>query len=338
MDEKKVSIAVIGCGYWGPNLIRNFNSLENAKTDYVCDIDENKTNQIKLKYPNVKVTKDYREILADPSIDAVAIALPVLKHYQVAKDALLAGKHVLIEKPIAANSAEAEELIQIAKEKNKLLMVDHTFEYLEAIKKTKEIIDSGELGEICYIKAEWLNLGLLQQDVNVVWDLAPHIISIINLLFNAEAKNLNAKAEGFVRQEIPEIAQIQIKYNNGMSAYLTFSWLEPKKTRTMTIVGSKKLLLYDMTNNEEPIKVYDKNVEMIQDADKRQPKMNYKYGDTYSPAIKNTEALYTMTKHFAECIQYNKQPKSDGVSGLKVIRILEAIDKSINEKGREVLL
>ena len=202
----------------------------------------------------------------------------------------------------------------------------------------KQIIDSGELGEIFYIRAEWLNLGLLQPDVNVVWDLAPHIISVINYAIGIKPISLNAKAEGHIRKEIAEIAQIQVKFEKGISAYLTFGWLEPKKTRRLTIVGSKKLLVFDLTNGEEPIKIYDKSVEMIQDIDTRQPKMNYKYGDINSPSVKNIEALNTMCRHFADCIKNNQRPRSDGESGLSVIKVLESIDKSVREKGREIIL
>lgn len=338
MEQKGIKIGIIGCGYWGPNLIRNFNNLDDSQLAYVCDIDKEKLKKIKSAFFDTKITTNYLEVLEDESVDAIVIATPVFKHYQLAKDALLHNKHVLIEKPMTSTSEQAKEIIQIAKEKNKILMIDHTFEYSEAINKIKEIINSGELGEIYYLRAEWLNLGLLQPDVNVIWDLAPHILSVINYIINLKPLRLNAKAEGYIRKEIPEIAQIQIKYDRGVSAYLSFGWLEPKKTRTITIVGNKKLLVYDLTNNEEPIKIYDKNVEMIQNENVRQSKVNYKYGDTYSPSIKNIEPLNTMCKHFLNSIRYDKKPRSDGESGLKIIEILESIDKSVKENGKEIIL
>ena len=333
-----MNLGIIGCGYWGPNLIRNFDSLSSVDLKVICDLDEERLELMKKDYSYVKITKDYNEILEDQGIDAVVIATPVFKHYEIAKKALLSNKHVLIEKPMASTVEEAKELVRIAQEKNKILMVDHTFEYSEAINKMKEIIDSGELGRIFYIRAEWLNLGLLQPDINVIWDLAPHIISIINYTTGLKPLSLTAKAEGYLRKEIPEIAQVQIKFEKNISAYLTFGWLEPKKTRTITVVGSKKLLVYDLTNSEEPIKIYDKSVEMIHDPDIRQPKMNYKYGDTFSPSIKNIEPLKKMCSHFVDSILSNRKARSSGESGLEVVKVLEATDKSIQEGGKRISL
>ena len=338
-EDKKVNVSIIGCGYWGPNLIRNFSQIDLSEVYYVCDIDETKLATIKKTYPTVKTTTDYLEILKDPKVDAVVIALPVFKHYQIAKDALLNNKHVLIEKPMTASSEEAKELINLAQERDRVLMVDHTFEYAEAINKIKEIISSGELGDLYYIRAEWLNLGLLQPDINVIWDLATHIISIINYTTNLKARTVNANAEGYIRKDIPEISQIHIKFQDNISAYLTVGWLEPKKTRKITIVGSKKLLVYDLTEVEEPIKIYDKGIDLIDCIeDTRQFKVNYKYGDISSPNIKNIEPLKTMCLHLIECIKNQKRPRSDGKSGLNVIRILESIDKSLKENGREIIL
>ncbi len=333
-----MNIGIIGCGYWGPNLIRNFDALPSASLVYICDIDEGKLKTMKSNYPYVKTTTDYNEVLSEPTIDAIVVATPVFKHYEIARKALLNNKHVLIEKPMTSSVEEAKELVQIASERDKILMVDHTFEYSEAIIRMKKIVDSGELGDIFYIRAEWLNLGLLQPDINVVWDLAPHIISIINYTTGLKPLSLNAKAEGYIRKEIPEISQVQIKLEKNVSAYLTFGWLEPKKTRTITIVGSKKLLVYDLTNSEEPIKIYDKSVEMIHDPDVRQPKMNYKYGDTFSPSVKNIEPLSRMCNHFIESILLKKKPRSDGESGLEVVKVLEAADKSLREYGAKIIL
>lgn len=338
MEKKKIKIGVIGCGYWGPNLIRNFNNIGKADMFYVCDIDETKISSIKNNYPKVKTTKDYKEILTNPDVDAIAIALPVFLHYQVAKESLLHNKHVLVEKPMTANSEQARELIEIAKEKNKILMVDHTFEYSEPIKKVKEIVDSGELGDIYYIRAEWLNLGLLQPDIDVIWDLAPHMISIINYITGLKPESITAHAKGYIRKDIPEIAQVNIDFEKGVSAYFTTGWLEPKKTRTVTIVGSKKLLVFDLINKEESVKVYDKSVEMVKEDDLRNAKMYYKYGDTLSPNIKDVESLNTMCRHFIDCIKYNKKPKSDGESGLNVVKILEKIEDSIKTHDKTTII
>ncbi len=332
-----VNLGVIGCGYWGPNLIRNFGRISSVNLCYICDIDENKMKSMKEIYPSVKTVKNYMEVLKDPEINAVVIALPVKWHYQIAKDALLHDKHVLIEKPITSTSKEAEELIRIAKEKNKILMVDHTFEYEEGINKIKEIIESGNLGDIYYIRAEWLNLGLLQPDVNVVWDLATHIISIIGYAFNMKPSSLNANAGAYIRKNIPEVANINIKFPQGINSYVTISWLEPKKTRRITIIGSKKLLVYDLMNEEERIKMYDMGVDISKEInDLEQFKVNYRYGDIYSPNIKVIESLRSVCSHFIDCIVNNEQPRSDGESGFNVVKILEAIDESIKNNGKEV--
>jgi len=338
MEQGKIKIGVIGCGYWGPNLIRNFNNIGEAEILYICDIDEMKLSSIKDNYPKVKTTKDYKEILKDPDVDAVLVALPVFLHYPIAKDALLHNKHVLVEKPMTSNSEQAKELIEIAREKNKVLMVDHTFEYSEPIKKIKEIVDSGDLGDIYYIRAEWLNLGLLQPDVHVVWDLAPHIISIIGYVTGLKPESLNAHAKGYIREDIPEIAHININFENGVSAYITTGWLEPKKTRTMTIVGSKKLLVFDLINKEESVRVYDKSVKIIKVDDIRNVKLHYKYGDTISYNIKDVESLNTMCRHFVDCIINNKKPQSDGESGLRVVKVLEKIDESLRNNAKEITL
>lgn len=339
MQEKRLKIGVVGCGYWGPNLIRNFNQIKEVDLGYICDFDEAKLESIKRNYPSAKGVTNYLEILQDKDVDAVVIALPVLEHHKIAKDALLNNKHVLIEKPMTSSSEEAKELIRIAKEKNRVLMVDHTFEYSEAINKMKRIIESGELGKTYYIRAEWLNLGLLQPNVNVIWDLATHIISIIDYITELKPISVNANAAGYLRENIQEIAQAHIKFQNRVSAYLTVSWLEPKKTRRMTIVGNKKLLVYDLTEDEEPIKIYDKGVDIIESStDVRPAEMHYRYGDIHSPYVQNIEPLNIMCRHFIDCIKNNLKPRTDGESGLRVVKILEAAEESIKNGGKEITL
>ncbi len=332
-----INIAIIGCGYWGNNLIRNFSQIPSCKISYVCDIDVDKLRAIHKKYPEITCTKSYKKILLDPKVNATVIALPVSKHYEVAMDSLLIGNHhVLIEKPMTSSVKESSMLLHEASRQEKTLMVDHTFEYNPAIQKIKEIIKSGELGNINYIRGEWLNLGLLQPDVNVVWDLVPHIISIINYATNLHILSVKANAQGYIRQDIPEVASINMKLTDNVSAYLTVSWLEPKKTRKITIVGTKKQLIFDLTNEEEPIKVYDKSVDPK--IDFNQFKVNYKYGDIHSPYIKSTESLKNMCEHFIDCIENNKVPRSDGENGLRVVKVLESIDKSLKNNGEEVKL
>ena len=250
-----VKVGVIGCGYWGPNLIRNFSQIETTDMYYICDLDEKETDSIKKAYPSVKATKDCQEMIEDPQVDAVVIATPVASHFKLAKESLLNNKHVLVEKPMTTSTKEAKDLIEIAKEKNRILMVDHTFEYAEAINKMKEIIESGEIGNLYYVRAEWFNLGLLQPDVNVIWDLAIHISSIITYVSGMKPLSLNANAGAYVRKNIPEIAHIHVKFPRDITAYMTVSWLEPRKTRRVTVVGGKKMLVYDLTNEEEQIKM-----------------------------------------------------------------------------------
>ena len=328
-----IKIAVIGCGYWGNNLIRNFSQIPSCKVVYACDVDMGKLDVIHEKYPDIVCTKSYKRVLADSDIDAIVVALPVSEYYKVAIDSFFVVKHVLVEKPMTSNVDESYKLINKAMINNKILMVDHTFEYNPAIEKIKEIIESGELGNIYYIRAEWLNLGLLQPDINVIWDLVPHILSIINYTTGFKVEIVKANANGYIRKDIPEIASINMKLSNNVSAYLTVSWLEPKKTRKITIVGTKKQLIFDLTNEEEQIKIYDKNVEEVKDV--HQFKVNYKYGDIHSPYIKNTESLKNMCEHFIDCIQNNKVPRSDGENGLRVVKVLEAIDNSL-KNGEEV--
>ncbi len=261
--------------------------------------------------------------------------MPVSKHYEVAAESIGSDKHILIEKPMASNIRESEILIEQAKSHGKILMVDHTFEYNEAINKIKKIIESGELGEIYYIRGEWLNLGLLQPDISVVWDLVPHIISIIHYAMGLKVLSVQANAKGYLRENIPEVASINMKLSKNVSAYLTVSWLEPKKTRKITIVGTDKQLIFDLTDEEQQIKIYDQNVDSITDI--HQFKVNYKYGDIHSPYVKSTESLKNMCEHFIDCIENNKVPRSNGESGLNVVKVLESIDKSLKD-GIEVRL
>jgi len=331
-----INVAVVGCGYWGPNLIRNFSQIELANLYCICDIDKSKMAPILKTYPTVRMTTNYKDILDAPDVDAIAIALPVAMHFSVAKEALLANKHVLIEKPMTSTVEEAEELITIAQRKKRVLMVDHTFEYSEAVNWVKGVIQSGELGDIYYIRAEWLNLGLLQPDVNVVWDLVTHVASIISYVTGLEPHSVNAHAAAYIRKGIPEVANLHIKYPQDITAYVTVSWLEPRKTRRVTVVGAQQLLIYDLTNTEEPVKVYNKGVETTNGVG--QMRINYRYGDMYAPNINNIEPLRSMCRHFPESIIKKKTPRSDGRSGLNVVRILEAAEMSLTNNGEEVNL
>ncbi len=328
-EQKKVNLAVIGCGLWGPNLIRNFSQI--GKVSIVCDLDKNKLENIKKQYPDTKTTWNYGDLLKDNEIAAIIIATPVATHFQLAKQALESGKHVFIEKPLTASSKEAEELFKLAKTKNLVLMVDHTFQYSPAINKIKEIISSGELGKIHYLHADWLSLGRLQPEVNVIWDLAVHVFSTLNYILGKKPTSLNVKAQAYFREILEEVAFVSLNFPDTIKAFVKVSWTEPEKTRKIIIVGNKKMLVYNMLDKEQ-IKIYNKSVNINKD--------NITYLDEgYEPvAFDDIEPLKLSCSHFLDCIKNNKQPLTDGENGLEIVKILEATNESIKNNGSEVFL
>lgn len=332
-----INIAVVGCGYWGPNLIRNFNQISSCNMSICCDLEEAKLDRIRGLYSSVKPTKNYEDILHDPEIDAVAIATPVFTHFNLGKECLLHGKHVFIEKPIASCSSECLELIRLAEEQEKVLMVGHTFEYTAAVNKIREIIKSGDLGEILYITTIRVNLGLFQPDINVIWDLAPHDISIILYILGMEPDLVNAQGKAHYRSEIEDVATVTLNFPNGVIAFIHNSWLDPNKIRRTTIVGSKKMLVYDDVDPQEKIKIYDKGVEAPPYYDTfGEFHFSYRYGDIYSPRIEDYEPLRKECEHFLECIRESKRPISDGYSGLRVVSVLEAANESLKKDGKAI--
>lgn len=333
---KKMNIAVIGCGYWGPNLIRNFNQLASCEMVACCDLSEDNLKRVGSLYSNILVTTNYQEITQDPEIDAVAIATPVFSHWELAKKCLEAGKHVLIEKPMASNSEQCIDLIETAKKYNRVLMIGHTFEYTAAVNKAKEIVDSGELGEIYYISSTRVNLGLFQPDINVIWDLAPHDISIISYILDESPIGVGSQGKAHYNKEIEDVAQMTLNYPNGTIAFIHNSWLDPDKIRKTTIVGNKKMLVYNDISPNEKIKIYDKGVEAPPYYDTyAEFQFSYRYGDIYTPRIEEYEPLKRECEHFIECIRESKAPKSDGLSGLRVVSILEAANKSMRNGGAQ---
>lgn len=336
---ERLNVAVIGCGYWGPNLIRNFKQLPDCRMKVCCDLDRNKLERMKALYPYLKTTTDLQEILSDNTIDAVAIATPVYTHSEIGKLCLQHKKHVLIEKPMASTEDECIELIELAEKNRAVLMVGHTFEYAAAVNKTKEIIESGELGEIYYISCSRLNLGLFQPDINVIWDLAPHDISILLYLLNDFPVGVNASGKAHFRKDIEDVATITLNFSNGTIAFIHSSWLDPDKVRKMTIVGSKKMLVYDDISTNEKIKIYDKGVDAPPYYDSyAEFHYSYRYGDIYTPRINEYEPLRKECEHFLECIRKHKTPRSDGYSGLRVVSILEAANKSLRNNGIQQII
>jgi predicted dehydrogenase len=334
-----LNVGVIGCGYWGPNLIRNFSQLTECDVLNIADLNEKRLAHMKALYPGVEITTDYSAIINDPDIDAVAIATPVRSHYKFASEAIAAGKHVFVEKPLTASVEEAESLVALADRYNRKLMVGHTFEYTSAVRKMKEIIDSGELGEIYYINAQRLNLGLFQKDINVVWDLAPHDISIILYLLGREPEAVSTMGASHVNPSVEDVAVLTMHFPGDLIAFIQTSWLDPDKIRKMTVVGSRKMMVYDDVQPSEKIRIYDKGVEIPKHYDSfAEFHYSYKYGDIIIPRIEGTEPLRTQLSHFVDAIRRDIRPLSDGRSGLRVVKILEAAQRSLEVGNNRVLI
>jgi len=334
-----IKVAVIGCGYWGPNLIRNFIQIPESKVKYCCDLDEEKLKRIKSLYPEPKVTQDYKEVLNDPGVEAVAIATPVHTHFELAKEGLEAGKHVFVEKPLTQTSQEARKLIRLAKKKGKVLMVGHTFLYTAAVNKLKELIDSGELGEVLYISSQRRNLGLFQDDVNVVWDLGTHDISVILYLLNHRLGERDcrivATGQSHFLSENEDVAFITLNFADKVVANLHLSWLDPCKIRNMTVVGSRKMVVYDDIETLEKVKIYDKGV-LVPNSHNSfgEFQLSYRYGDITIPRLKQEEPLKVESSHFLDCIKEDKKPLTDGENGYQVVRMIEKINESLKNGGR----
>lgn len=336
-----IRVGVIGAGYWGPNLIRNFVACPETELVAVCDRDAGRLKKVLTGYPSVAGVGEIDALLARNDIDAVAIATPVHTHYPIALAAMRAGKHVLVEKPMASSVREAEELVAAAKAAGRVLMVDHTFIYGGPVRKMKELVDSGELGDIYYVDSVRINLGLFQHDVNVVWDLAPHDLSIMDYLIGRLPKSLSAfgACHAGAGNDIEDVAYLNLDFGGGLLASFHVNWLSPVKIRHFAIGGSKKGLVFNDLAADEKIKVYDRGITVSADPEARRGILvGYRTGDTWSPKIDANEPLQTMVRHFAECIGQNKTPLSDGEAGLRVVRILEAAQRSIKAQGGRITL
>ncbi len=340
---KKTTVGVIGCGYWGPNLLRNFAENETAELRWMCDLDAKRLNAMGRRYPGTQTTTDYKSLMADPELDAVAIATPVWTHFNFAKDALEAGKHVLVEKPLTASVAEAEQLIELAERSGLTLMVDHTFVYNGAVRKIKEIVQSGELGDLLYFDATRINLGLFQDDINVVWDLAPHDFSIMDFVVDGQPELLSAVGSCHIKQGIENIAYVLLKFPNELIAHFHFNWLSPVKIRHTLIAGSRKMVVYDDIEPTEKVRVYDRGVTTRSESDvdreaAYQTLVSYRTGDVWVPKLDSTEALHYVCQEFLSAIAQSRRPLTDGQAGLRVVRLLEAAQRSIGAGGGPVRL
>jgi predicted dehydrogenase len=336
---KKLNVGVVGCGYWGPNLIRNFRSLGDCKLKVICDLDQSRLNHMKNLYPDVEGTNDFKYLLGEAGVDAVVIATAVKTHHPLAKACLLAGKHVFVEKPLAASAEECEELNTIAQEKGLILMVGHTFLYSSPVRKIKEIVDRGDIGEIRYINARRLNLGLYQKDINVTWDLAPHDISIVQYILGDEPVSVNCRGTAHVTPGIEDVTTLCLNFRKERTAIIQSSWLDPRKVREMTIVGSKRMIVYDDCQPLEKIKIYDARVETPPRYDTfAEFTYAYHYGDMYIPYLKQEEPLKVECQHFIDSINSGRQPLTCGRKGLELVKILEASSASLRQGGAPILM
>jgi len=334
---KQIKVGVVGCGYWGPNLVRNFRSLPDCDMKMMCDLSEKRLSHLRSLYPEVEGSSDYSHMLNGVGLDAVIIATAVKSHFPLAKASLLAGKHTFIEKPMASSSEECEELVEIARKKGLVLMTGHTFLYSPAVRKIKEIIAKGDLGEIRYISARRLNLGLFQKDINVAWDLAPHDISIIQHIIGEQPATVNCRGCAHITPGVEDVTTMCLSYPGGRTAIIQSSWLDPRKVREMTIVGSNRMIVYDDVAPLEKIRVFDARVERPPHYDTfAEFHYAYHYGDVYAPYIKQEEPLKTECQHFLDCIKNSTTPLSDGRQGLELVRILEASSESLRRGGAEV--
>lgn len=339
-----INVGIVGFGYWGPNVARNFNSTPGAKVVAISDADEKSLQRAAASYPGVRMEKECNRVLTAKDIDVVAIVTPVSSHFEIAQKALSNGKHIFIEKPFTASVSEAEILIELADKNNLKIMVDHTFLFTGAVKKIKELIDDGILGDLYYFDSIRVNLGLFQKDVNVVWDLAPHDLSIMDHLLNMDPIAVTATGVAHFRNELEDVAYITIYFPGNVIAHLNVNWLSPVKIRTTLIGGQKKMLVWNDLVSDEKIRVYDKGVEGL-DSLNMEPKekayglrLSYRSGDMWAPRVTQVEALQGEASYFVDCINNNIPPKNDGHAGLRVVRMLEAIKRSLSGGGALVRL
>jgi predicted dehydrogenase len=334
-----VHVAVIGYGYWGPNLVRNFAEAPGTELAGVCDVDADRLARARARYPGVAAATDDRELPADPDIDAVAIATPVGTHFDLALRALQAGKHVLVEKPLAATSEQARRLIDEAAARNRVLMVDHTFVYTGAVRKIRELIAAGELGDIYYYDSARVNLGLFQHDVNVLWDLAVHDLSIVEHVLPVSPRAVSATGVSHVTGGTENIAYLTLFFPGNLIAHMHVNWLAPVKLRRTLIGGSRKMIVYDDLEPSEKVKVYDRGITVDSDPESiYQLLIGYRSGDMWAPRLDVTEALRIEMAHFIQCIRTGATPLTDGAAGLNVVRVLEAAARSMRQQGQMVAL
>jgi predicted dehydrogenase len=334
-----INIGIIGYGYWGPNLLRNFSETAGASVAGVADLDLGKLAVVRKRYPAVKVTSDFQELLADPAIDAISIATPVSTHFELGMAALKAGKHLWIEKPLAETSLQARKLAEEAQRRQLVLFVDHTFIYTGAVRKMGEVVKSGELGRMYYYDSVRVNLGLFQRDVNVISDLAVHDFSILDYLLGEHPVAVSASGANHFPGTPENLAYITLFYESGTIAHANVSWLAPVKVRQILIGGSKKMIIYDDLEPSEKVKIYDKGVSFTDDPEQiHEMRVGYRTGDMRAPKLDLAEALRVGAEHFIDCIEHGKVPETDGSLGVRVVELIEAATSSMRAKGETVYL
>jgi predicted dehydrogenase len=335
-----VRVAVIGLGYWGPNLVRNLHAVAGENLRLCCDKDAERAQAIARAYPTVKVVTDAEEVIASKDIDAVAIATPVATHYHFARAALNAGKAVFVEKPMTATIQQAEELVSLARRRGLALMVDHVYVYSPAVRKIKELVEKGALGKLLFIDSVRINLGLFQRDVNVVWDLAPHDLSIVDYLVDRLPRSLAAFGAAHAGHDLEDVAYLNLDFGEGLIANFHVNWLSPVKIRYTMVGGSEKSLIYNDLHPAESVKVYDSGITVREDnlEDRRRLLIDYRSGDVWSPHVPQLEPLREAVSHFLDCVARGQTPLSDGEAGLRIVRILEAAQRSIKAQGGRITL
>ena len=341
--RKTVNVAVVGCGYWGPNIIRNVYQLQGARLLSVCDVRQERLKYVKEHYPDVSVGTELDSLLANPDNEAIVVTTPADSHYSLTKRILEADKHVLVEKPLAQSSAECRELIELAESKGKILMVGHTFLYNAAVRKLKEYLEANELGEVYYLYSSRLNLGRIRNDINALWNFAPHDVSIMLYVLDQKPVAVSAKGQSYIQPGIEDVAFVHLDFENGVRAMIHISWLDPNKVRRMTVVGSKKMIVYDDVSRDAKIVVYDKGIDKVNIKDSLgefesfgEFQLRLRAGDMHIPEIDFVEPLKVECAHFIDCIVREAKPLTDGEEGYQVVKILESAQRSMDQDGTRV--
>jgi predicted dehydrogenase len=332
-----IRVGVIGYGYWGPNVVRNFMGVDGADVAMISDVSMDSLRRIGKDHPHIRTTRYDRELILSHEIDAVAIVTPVSTHYELAKMALQSGKHIFVEKPFTTSTAQAEELINLAEQKKLKIMVDHTYLFTGAVRKIKELIDEDVLGDLFYFDSIRINLGLLQSDINVVWDLAPHDLSIMDHLIRKDPVALSATGRAHING-MEDVAYITAYFQGNLIAHINVNWLSPVKIRTTLIGGQKKMVVWNDLAADEKIRIYDRGVEVAEKELSYHARVNYRSGDIWVPRLEQAEALKAEAEYFVNCINEDITPINDGVAGLRIVRMLETIVSSLESRGEIVSL